>query len=171
MSTESTFSGIPVYRHVTRYGDPEFLDNQDRCLLVLPLVVGSLGGRYVPRVLDGLWLVATTLPHWQGRIFRKGQIRLRPHTPVEDAAAPCLCALHMLTARTQTWMGSRVVRHMPSYKSEKRCCLDDTYHDTDKRIIIQLYDDNRGERHNEALHHAARRGVCLASDTASRSRL
>jgi hypothetical protein len=127
------------------------------------LVVGSLGRRYVPGVLGGLWLVATTLPHGQGRIFRKGQIRLRPQTPVEDAASPCLPALHMLTGRTQTWMGSCVVRHMPCCKAGRHCCLDDTYHDTDKHIIIQLYHDTRGERHNEPLYHAARqrRAPCL----------
>jgi len=32
-------------------------------LPALPLVIGSLGGRYVAGVLGGLWLVATTLPH------------------------------------------------------------------------------------------------------------
>jgi hypothetical protein len=102
----------------------------------LTMPVGSLGRRYILSVLGGLRLVAMTLPHWQGRIFRKGRIRLRSQTPIEDAASPSLCALHMVTGRTQTWMGRCGVRHLPCCQSGRQCCLEDTHHDTDEHMIV-----------------------------------
>jgi hypothetical protein len=49
----------------------------------------------------------------------------------------------MLTGGTQTRMGSDVVRHRPCCKSGRHGLFEDTFHNTDKYTIMQVYHDNR----------------------------